>query len=53
MKKMFSIMPHLSTQCRFKLDLLDVDQQVVNPRHQTSQGQSVAKPVIPLYRISV
>ena len=26
---MLSIMPHLSTQCRFKLDLQDVDQHTV------------------------
>ena len=27
--------------------------QVVNPRHQTSQGQSVAKPETPLHNIQV
>ena len=31
-----------------KLDFQKVDQQVVNPRHQTPQGQSVAKPGTPL-----
>ena len=40
-------MPNLQTYY-FKLDLKKVDQQVVNPRPQTPQGQSVAKPGTPL-----
>ena len=37
-------MSNLQTYYHFKLDFEKVDQQVVNPRHQTLQGQSVAKP---------
>ena len=41
-------MSSLQTYDHFKLDFQKVDQhsvgQVVNPRHQTPQGQSVAKP---------
>ena len=39
-KKLFSFMSTLQIYYHFKLDF----QKVVNPRHQTSQGQSVAKP---------
>ena len=44
-------MSTLQTYYHFKLDFQKVDQQtrqVVNPRHQTPQGQSVAKPGTPL-----
>ena len=47
-------MSNLQTYYHFKLDFQKVDQlitepsQVVNPRHQTPQGQSVAKPGTPL-----
>ena len=46
MKKLFSIMSNLQTHYRFKLDFQKVDQHtgVVNPRHQTPQGQLVTKP---------
>ena len=37
-------MSNLQTYYHFKLDFQKVDQQMVNPRHQTPQGQSVAKP---------
>ena len=51
-QKMFSLMSNLQTYYHFKLDFQKVDQhtdgQVVNPRHQTPQGQSVAKPGTPL-----
>ena len=47
-QKMFSLMSNLQTYYHFKVDFQKVDQdtggQVVNPRHQTPQGQSVAKP---------
>ena len=44
-KTLFSLMSNL----HFKLDFQKVhQQQVVNPRHQTPQGQSVAKPGTPL-----
>ena len=46
-----------TAQLVFKIDFQKVDQherrQVVNPRHQTSQGQSVAKPETPLQNIKV
>ena len=49
---MFSLMSNLQTYYHLKLDFQTVDQhtgrQVVNPRHQTPQGQSVAKPGTPL-----
>ena len=41
-------MSNLQTFYHFKLDLQKVNQKVVNPRHQTPQGQSVAKPGTPL-----
>ena len=41
-------MSNLQTYYHFKLDFQKVDQQVVNPRHQTPQGQSIAKPGTPL-----
>ena len=43
-------MSNLQTYYHFKLDFQKVDQQqqVVNPQHQTPQGQSVAKPGTPL-----
>ena len=51
-KKLFSLMSNLQTYYHFKLDFQKVDQHtgglVVNPRHQTPQGQSVAKPGTPL-----
>ena len=51
-QKMFSPMSNLQTYYHSKLDFQKVDQhtggQVVNPRHQTPQGQSVAKPGTPL-----
>ena len=52
-QKMFSLMSNLQTYYHFKLDFQKVVQhtgvnQVVNPRHQTQQGQSVAKPGTPL-----
>ena len=40
-------MSNLQTYYDFKLNFQKVD-QVVNPRHQTLQGQSVAKPGTPL-----
>ena len=43
-------MSNLQTYYHFKLDLQKVDQ---HPRHQTPQGQSVAKPGTPLYNIQV
>ena len=49
---MLSLMSNLQTYYHFKLDFQKVDQHtgvlVVNPRHQTPQGQSVAKPGTPL-----
>ena len=47
-QKLFSLMSNLQTYYHFKLDFQKVDQPVVNPRHQTPQGQSVAKPGNPL-----
>ena len=45
-------MSNLQTYYHFKLDFQKMDQQtwgeVVNPRHQTPQEQSVAKPGTPL-----
>ena len=43
------VFPHvkLTNYYHFKLDFLKVD-QVVNPKHQSPQGQSVAKPGTPL-----
>ena len=42
-------MSNLQTYYHFKLDFQKVDQQqVVNPRHQTPQGQSIVKPGTPL-----
>ena len=41
-QKLFSLMSNLQTYYHFKLDFQKVNQQVVNPRHQTPQGQSVA-----------
>ena len=45
-------MSNLQIYYHFKLDLKKVDQhtggQVVNPRHQTPQAQSDAKPGTPL-----
>ena len=57
MKKLISIMSNLQTHYHFKLDLKKVDlhtsavRQLVNPQHQTPQGQSVAKPGTPLWNI--
>ena len=51
-KKLFSLMPNLQTYYHFKLDFSKSGPtykgQVVNPWHQTPQGQSVAKPGTPL-----
>ena len=51
-KKLFSLTSNLQIYYHFQLDFQKVDQhtggQVVNPRHQTPQGQSVAKPGTPL-----
>ena len=46
-KKLFSFMSNLQTYFPCKLDFQKVD-QVVNPRHQRLQRQSVAKPGAPL-----
>ena len=46
-KKLFSLMSNSQTYYDFKLDFQKVD-QVVNPRHQMPQGQSIAKPGTPL-----
>ena len=48
MKTLFPIMSNLPIHYHFKLDFQKVDQQVVNPRHQTPLGKSVAKPGISL-----
>ena len=49
-----SIMSNLQPNCCLKVDFQKVDQHtVVNPRHQTPQGQSVAKPETPLQNIQV
>ena len=43
-----------TAQLLFKIDFQKVDQHaVVNPRYQTSQGQSVAKPEKTLQNIQV
>ena len=46
-----------TAQLLFKFDFQKVDQhaggRVVTPRHQTPQGQSVAKPETPLQNIQV
>ena len=51
-KKLFSHMTNLQTYYHLQLDFQKVDQhtggQVVNPRHQTPQGQPFAKPGTPL-----
>ena len=53
-QKLFSLMSNLQTYYHFKLDFQKVGQhprhqtKVVNPRHQTPQGQSVAKLGTPL-----
>ena len=51
-KQMFSFMSNLQTYYHFKLDFQKSGPtyrgQVVNLRHQTPQGQSVAKPGTPL-----
>ena len=36
---MFSLVSNLQTYYHFKLDFQKVDLQVVNPRHQTPQGE--------------
>ena len=50
-------MSNLQPNCCLKFDFQKVDQhaggQVVNPQHQTLQGQSVAKPETPLQNIQV
>ena len=50
-------MSNLQTYYHFKLDFQKnvptYIRQVVNPRHQTPQGQSFAKPGTPLYNILV
>ena len=51
-KKWFAFMTNLQTYYHFKLDFQRVD-QVVNPRHQTPQGQSVTKSGTPLLNILV
>ena len=33
--------------------LTNIQGQMVNPRHQTPQGQSIAKPETPLYNVLV
>ena len=54
-KILFSFMSNLQTYYHFKLDYQKSGPtyrgQVVNPRHQTPQGQSVAKPGTPLQHI--
>ena len=56
-KKLFSVMSNLQTYYHFKLNFqksgLTYRGQVVNPRYQTPQGQSVAKPGTPLQNILV
>ena len=51
-KKVVFLYVKLQTCYHFKLYFQNVDQHtgglVVNPRHQTPQGQSVAKPGTPL-----
>ena len=49
-------MSNLQPNCCLEFDFQKVDQHaggVVNPRHQTPQGQSVAKPETPLQNIQV
>ena len=49
-KKLLSFMSNLQTYYHFQLDFqkwTNIQGQVVNPRHQTPQGQSVAKPGTP------
>ena len=53
-----SIMSNLQPNCCLKFDFQKVDQHaggkcMVNPRHQTPQGQSVAKPETSLQNIQV
>ena len=52
-----SIMSNLQPNCCLKVDFQKRGQtcrsQVVNPRHQTPQGQSLAKPETPLQNIQV
>ena len=54
MKTLFSVMSYLQRNCRLGLISRSgptYKRQVVNPRHKTPQGQSVAKPGTPLYNI--
>ena len=56
MKKLFPIVSTLQTHYQFKLDVKNGPthrRQVVNPRHQTPQGYSVAKPGTPLKNILI
>ena len=52
-----SIMSNLQPNCCLKIDFQKVDQHAggkwFNPRHQTPQGQSVAKPETSLQYIQV
>ena len=48
-----SIMPNCCLNVEFQKSGPTYRRQVVNSRHQTPQGQSVAKPVTPLYNILV
>ena len=56
-KKLFSFISNLQTYYHLKLDFQKVDQHTggkwFNPRHQTPQGQSIAKPGMPLWNILV
>ena len=56
-KGCLTFMSNLQTYYPFKLDFQKsvptYRRQVVNPRHQTWQGQSVAKPGTPLQNIPV
>ena len=51
MKKLSSIMVSLQTHYHYKIDFQKIGptytRQVVDPRHQTPQGQSVAKHELP------
>ena len=51
-EKLFSIMSNLQTHYHFKLDFQKVDptkrKQMVNPRHQTPRGHSIANHGTPL-----
>ena len=54
-KKIYYVKPtaQLLFKIRFPKDGPTCRRQVVNPRHQTPQGQSVAKPETPMQNIQV